>query len=46
MKKTIDRLELEKSELKETLIRKENPGKKIIKEEKELEEIREVKLLI
>ncbi len=42
MKKTIDRLELEKSELKEIISRKENPGIRILKEETELEEIRQV----
>jgi hypothetical protein len=35
LKKTVDRLELEKSELKE-IIRKDNPAKKVIKEDEEI----------
>jgi hypothetical protein len=46
LKKTVDRLELEKAELKEILSQKENPGKRIIKEDNELNEFKEVNLLL
>lgn len=42
LKKTIDRIELEKSELKEILAKKENPGKQMLKENNEFYELKEV----
>jgi hypothetical protein len=42
LKKTIDRIELEKSELKEILAKKENPGKQMLKENNEFNELKEV----
>lgn len=42
LKKTLDRLELEKSELKEILSKKENPGRQILKDNNELNELKEV----
>lgn len=38
MKKTVDKLELEKSELKE-IIKKDNPAKKVIKEDEEIQNL-------
>jgi hypothetical protein len=46
LKKTVDRLELEKSELKEILGKKENPGKLLQKENNELMELKEVSILL
>jgi hypothetical protein len=43
LKKTVDRLELEKAELKEIVSRKENPGKKIQREDNEINDLKEVK---
>ncbi len=43
LKKTIDRLELDKAELKEILSKKDNPGKKIQREDNELNDLKEVK---
>jgi hypothetical protein len=43
LKKTVDRLELEKAELREILSQKENPGKKIQRENGELNEFKEVR---
>jgi hypothetical protein len=42
LKKTVDRLELEKAELREILSQKENPGKKLQREDGELNEFKEV----
>ncbi len=38
MKKTVDRLELEKSELKE-LVKKDNPAKRVIREDEEIKNL-------
>jgi hypothetical protein len=43
LKKTVDRLELEKAELKEIVSQKDNPGKKILREDNELNDLKEVK---
>jgi hypothetical protein len=42
LKKTIDRLELEKAELKENISKGGNIGKKLINEESEINELKEV----
>jgi hypothetical protein len=38
LKKTVDRLELEKSELKE-LVKKDNPAKRVIREDEEIKNL-------
>ena len=43
LKKTVDRLELEKAELKEIVSQKDNPGKKNLREDNELNDLKEVK---
>jgi len=42
LKKTVDRLELEKAELKDIIGKETNPGKLIRKEESEFNELKEV----
>lgn len=42
LKKTVDRLELEKAELKDILSKKDNPGKQMLKEDNEMNELKEV----
>ncbi len=42
LKKTVDRLELEKAELKEIVSKDKNPGKQMLKDENEFNELREV----
>jgi hypothetical protein len=46
LKKKLDKVELDKSELKEILSKKENPGKKILQEESELNALKEVRYII
>ncbi len=43
LKKHIDQLELEKSELKEILSKKDNPGKSVLKDENEINQLNEVR---
>jgi len=43
LKKTVDRLELEKAELKEIVSQKDNPGKKFLREDNDLNDLKEVK---
>jgi hypothetical protein len=45
LKKTIDRLELEKAELKEIISKEKNPGKQILRDENELNELKEVTII-
>lgn len=42
LKKNVDRLELEKAELKDILSKKDNPGKQMLKDDNEINELREV----
>jgi len=42
LKKYVDQLELEKSELKEILSKKDNPGKNNLKDETEINQLNEV----
>lgn len=46
LKKTVDRLELEKAELKEIVSQKDNPGKKILREDNELNDLKEVRKIL
>jgi len=42
LKKHVDHLELEKSELKEILSKKDNPARSILKDENEINQLNEV----
>jgi hypothetical protein len=42
LKKTIDQIEVEKSELKSIISKDKNPGKQILKDENEFNELKEV----
>jgi hypothetical protein len=46
LKKKIDKLELDRGELKDIISKKENPGKRILQEEDEMSELKEVRFLI
>jgi hypothetical protein len=45
LKKNVERLELEKSELKDILSKKDNPGKSMLRNDNDLNELKEVNII-
>jgi hypothetical protein len=45
LKNTLDKVQLENAELKDILSKRENPGKQLLREESELKELKEVRVI-